>query len=139
MDCEQRHEVQQWLLKSQRDLEAARRLFSGEDPLLDIVVYHCQQSAEKALKAYLCYCDAIINKTHNLNILLEYCQSLGMNINELWICAETLTPYATEFRYPGDLLEPEKEDAEEAIEMATQIYSFVLQNLPSDYNFFVPS
>ena len=62
-----------------------------------------------------------------------------MNINELWICAETLTPYATEFRYPGDLLEPEKEDAEEAIEMATQIYSFVLQNLPSDYNFFVPS
>lgn len=139
MDCEQRHEVQQWLLKSQRDLEAARRLFSGEDPLLDIVVYHCQQSAEKALKAYLCYRDAIINKTHNLNILLEYCQSLGMNINELWICAETLTPYATEFRYPGDLLEPEKEDAEEAIEMAIQVYSFVLQNLPSDYSFFVPS
>ena len=63
----------------------------------------------------------------------------GMNINDLWICAETLAPYATEFRYLSDLLEPEKEDAEEAIEMTTQVYSFVLQNLPSEYSFFVPS
>ena len=58
MDDAHYHEIQQWLLKSQRDLEAAKVLF--EHGLFDIVVYHCQQSAEKALKAYLVYQEVIL-------------------------------------------------------------------------------
>jgi HEPN domain-containing protein len=44
MDDALRHEVEQWLLKSQRDLRAAYLLFESEEALLDVVVYHCQQS-----------------------------------------------------------------------------------------------
>ena len=69
MDDAHYHEIQQWLLKSRRDLEAARVLF--EHGLFDVVVYHCQQSAEKALKAYLVYQEVILQKTHNLVVLLE--------------------------------------------------------------------
>jgi HEPN domain-containing protein len=29
----------------------------GEEPYLDTAVYHCQQAAEKAIKAYLTYRD----------------------------------------------------------------------------------
>lgn len=48
------HEVRQWLLKADHDLRSARCLMSGDgEPLLDTAVYHCQQAAEKALKAYL--------------------------------------------------------------------------------------
>jgi len=53
MDNAQHEAIQQWLLKSQRDLKVANILIDNEESLLDAVVYHCQQCAEKALKAYL--------------------------------------------------------------------------------------
>ena len=77
MDDAHYHEIQQWLLKSQRDLEAARVLF--EHGLFDVVVYHCQQSAEKALKAYLVYQEVILQKTHNLVVFLESCLTFNIN------------------------------------------------------------
>jgi hypothetical protein len=45
-----------------------------------------------------------------------------------------LTPYATEFRYPGDVIEPERSEAEEALEMATLVLDFVIQKLPSEFD-----
>jgi HEPN domain-containing protein len=46
-------EIGQWLIKANNDLRSAEQLFKAEPPLLDTAVYHCQQAAEKALKAYL--------------------------------------------------------------------------------------
>jgi len=40
-------------IKAQHDLRSARRLFSDEPPILDTVAFHCQQAAEKGLKAFL--------------------------------------------------------------------------------------
>jgi HEPN domain-containing protein len=48
MDEDKRHEIQQWLIKSERDLQASRALINDQEPLFDIAVYHCQQAAEKA-------------------------------------------------------------------------------------------
>ena len=42
-----------WMIKAWRDLETARRVATGEPPFLDVAVYHCQQAAEKAVKAFL--------------------------------------------------------------------------------------
>jgi len=53
MPPEQVEEIRAWLIKAARDLEAARRLIETEEPLLDIVVYHCQQSIETAIKGFL--------------------------------------------------------------------------------------
>lgn len=63
--------VQNWLLKAQRDLLAARRLASGTDPFLDIAVYHCQQAAEKAVKGFLVYRDQPFEKTHDVEVLVS--------------------------------------------------------------------
>jgi HEPN domain len=38
----------------------------GQEPYLDTAVYHCQQAAEKALKAFLTARDIAFEKTHNL-------------------------------------------------------------------------
>jgi hypothetical protein len=43
--------------------------------------------------------------------------------------AEILTPFATAFRYPGDLIEPEATDVAEAIELAQRIVDFVSSRL----------
>lgn len=129
MDDAHYHEIQQWLLKSQRDLEEAKVLF--EHGLFDVVVYHCQQSAEKALKAYLVYQEVILQKTHNLVVLLESCLAFDINFEILRDSAEILTPYATEFRYPGDTIEPEKYEAEEALAIASLVLDFVVKLLPN--------
>jgi HEPN domain-containing protein len=42
-----------WLAKAASDLRSARILADADDPPLDAAVYHCQQAAEKAVKALL--------------------------------------------------------------------------------------
>jgi len=39
---------------------------------------------------------------------------------------------ATEFRYPGDVLEPGWEEAQEALLLAESFVRFILQRLPED-------
>jgi hypothetical protein len=40
-----------------------------------------------------------------------------------------LTPYATEFRYPGELLEPERSEAEQALAAAEVFVQFRMRLL----------
>lgn len=125
------HEISQWLIKARHDLRSARRLFSDEPPILDTAAYHCQQAAEKALKAFLILHDISFPKTHLLLLLVEQCMDVDKNFEDLREAAEALTPFATEFRYPGDVLEPEPSDVEEGIEFAEKVVEFVLDKMPN--------
>ena len=137
MDSPTHEEVQQWLTKSQRDLKVAWVLFNHEESLLDSVVYHCQQSAEKSLKAYLTYQNITFRKTHDLDVLIDLCSLSEPSFQDLKDGADILTPYATEFRYPSDTVEPEREEAKEALEIASSVLNFVIQSLPDNSNFSV--
>ena len=47
-------QVKQWIDYAAQDLGVARHLFENYHPKpLEIVCYHCQQSAEKAIKAVI--------------------------------------------------------------------------------------
>ena len=43
--------------------------------------------------------------------------------------SERLTPYATLFRYPGDILEPDPIELTQAMTDAEQFYTFILEVL----------
>ena len=43
--------VRDWMTRASHDLRSARILSAADDPLLDIAIYHCQQAAEKSIKA----------------------------------------------------------------------------------------
>ena len=45
--------IRSWLTKASHDLAAAAILGTGDSAILDVAVYHCQQAAEKAVKAFL--------------------------------------------------------------------------------------
>jgi hypothetical protein len=63
-----------WLEKALRDLKSAKKLFESDEPILDTAIYHTQQCAEKALKAYLV---SSTDKIRYLNIAqasLEECR-----------------------------------------------------------------
>jgi HEPN domain-containing protein len=126
--------VRAWLVKANRDLGSAKRLASEPAAYLDTAIYHCQQAAEKTLKAFLVYRDVVFEKVHNLSVLLEYCADIDPAFRDLADAAADLTPYATAFRYPDEFFEsePDKEQFDQALKQAEQILQFVLQRLPKD-------
>jgi HEPN domain-containing protein len=129
MDDPKTHEMRQWMIKADHDLKSADRLLSGEDPLYDTAVYHCQQAAEKALKAFLTFRESPFQKVHVLSSLVAQCSSLDSSFRKLDDVADLLTPYATAFRYPGDVLEPDPADAAEALQLARKVVEFVKEKL----------
>lgn len=124
-------EAGRWMIKAVHDLRSAQRLFSAEPPLLDTAVYHCQQAAEKSLKAFLALHEVALLKTHLLVPLLEQSLVFDRDFETLRDAAEILTPFATMFRYPGDTLEPDINDVDEAIKLAATVVDFVLGKMPT--------
>ena len=116
---------EEWLYKADNDIESAKYLLLSSKPFYDIVVYHAQQCAEKALKAYLVFQKQDVDKTHNLIALVARCKEFSSSFEELKNEIIFLNPYATQFRYPlGELL-PSKDETIEAILYAENILGFV--------------
>jgi HEPN domain-containing protein len=105
------NEAEAWLAKAVDDLECATVLAAsghGENAL-----YHCQQAAEKALKAFLTWHDQPFRKTHNLLELgdavngeqvleAKACAAIDPTIMATAASLHVLTDYAWKLRYPGD-------------------------------------
>ncbi|MBU3966630.1 MAG: HEPN domain-containing protein [Euryarchaeota archaeon] len=132
MDDPRSNEVFQWLIKAEHDIGSARRLLSGDFPYLDTAVYHCQQAAEKSLKAYLTLKDTPFQKIHDLSFLIEQCKELDLEFERIMDISSILTPYAIAFRYPGDVIEPDPQDADEALRLGVEVFDFVLNKMPDD-------
>jgi HEPN domain-containing protein len=119
--------IPKWILKSEHDLIAAQQILLLETAPTDTVCYHAQQTVEKILKALLIQEGIEFSKTHNLLILLELLQDTDLD-NYRVVC-ELLTSYAIESRYPGDYIEPEREEAEEAVRIASEIFELAKKKL----------
>jgi HEPN domain-containing protein len=132
MDDTRRELVRSWLKKAASDLRSARVLASAEEPPLDTAIYHCQQTAEKAVKAFLVSRGVTPDKTHDVRKLAVQASKLESAFNQFIEMAAVLTPYAWEFRYPDDLAEtyPAPEEFDEAARHAQTIYDFVLTLIP---------
>lgn len=131
MDEAKQQEIRQWLIKASRDLASAERLLAGDPPYLDTAVYHCQQTAEKALKAYLTLKDSPFRKVHDLSALVEQSSEFDGTFVQLREAAETLTSYRVAFRYPGSVLEPAPSEAKEALRLARIVLDFVAGKIPA--------
>jgi HEPN domain-containing protein len=132
MDEAKRLEIQAWLVKARQDLRSAEWLVTSPDHLFNAVGFHCQQSAEKMLKAYLTWRDEPFEKTHSLVALVSKCLPIEPSFESLRLAATNLTPYAVTFRYPGELPELTSEEAEQAIAFSRQVWRFVLDQLPRE-------
>jgi len=124
-------ETKEWLQKAKSDLLSAQILIGHEPPVLDTALFHCQQVVEKVLKAFLVWKGVPFEKVHSLPYLLDLCQSKEPKFSSLRGRAEMLAPYAVEIRYPGEIIEISKEEAEEALETAQEVWNFVLSLLPA--------
>lgn len=89
--------------------------------------FTAQQSAEKALKAYLIKQGKDIKKIHDLGALLELCTQLDASFEQLRQGCLTLTAYYVQSRYPDitEFIDFTEEKAKEAYEFAEKIVKFV--------------
>ncbi len=122
-------EAREWLARAERDLQVADRSLHVSPPLADAGAYHAQQAGEKALKAFLTAHDEVFRLTHDLRQLLPSCEAIDPDFARFGTAAQMLTPFATQFRYPGGPLEPATSDAEQALQMATELVDFVRERL----------
>ncbi len=100
--------------KAEGDWNAARQLNRvRKDPNYDSVCFHCQQSAEKYLKARLEEAGINFPKTHDLIKLLGLAVMVEPQLVALHAVVAVLNPYAIGYRYPG--LTATKADAKAAI------------------------
>jgi HEPN domain-containing protein len=124
-------EIRGWLTKAHQDLDAAFWLLESPISLHSAVGFHCQQSAEKALKAYLTSMDYPFDKTHSLIALVSVCLDFDPSFDQLRNAATFLNPFAVTFRYPGDVPEISREDAEQSVINAKEFWEFIVSRLPS--------
>jgi HEPN domain-containing protein len=110
------------LLKADSDLANAELcLAAGKS--LDTACFHCQQTAEKSLKAYLINNGVEFPFIHDLKRLLDRCARLDSAFDSLAADALRLTPYAVATRY-DDAFWPEAEEVQEALKSARAIRDF---------------
>ena len=126
-------DVQAWLSKAALDLRAAAHEVSApEEGLWGDVMFHAQQAAEKAMKAFLAWHDVPARKTHNLEELGRLCAGVDATLGTLADEAAPLTEYAWRFRYPGESDEPEREEAEQALAVARFVHQAILTRIPPE-------
>jgi HEPN domain-containing protein len=129
--------VKNWIVKAQHDLLAAQKLSSDPEIYSDIAIYHCQQSAEKAIKGFLILHNQSFPKTHDLRLLVQLAIVINPSFEDYQEAAELLTPYATEFRYPSDVMQATTEELQEAIEKASGIFNFIKTLLSDEIRSFL--
>ena len=124
--------IRQWITKAEEDLGAAEILILHKPSYLSAVGFHCQQAAEKFLKALLTLNQIEFPKTHDLGALLDLVSpvetSLAESLNDILL----LNPYGVEIRYPGDMQAIDPEDAQNALKLAKRVRDAVMKILPPD-------
>lgn len=125
--------VKKWFLKAKNDLIVAIHVFDDLHPSQnDISCYHCQQSAEKALKGFLIFKDIDPPKTHDLILLCKNCVNIDSTFDSLLEDCGDLAVFATTTRYP-DNDEILDEDVRNAINQAKRIYDFCNAKVSDSY------
>lgn len=121
--------VQEWLRKADNDLRAAKFLLEKEFQDYEASAFHAQQCAEKAIKAYLVRHQVEFPKTHDIGRLRKLVASIDRSLAEALREADMLSPYAVEYRYPGDLEPIDQDTALDAINIAEKVNNTVREKL----------
>jgi HEPN domain-containing protein len=111
--------TREWVRKAEADHRAVARLAGAAQAVHDLVCFHCQQSAEKYLKALLEELALTVPKTRDLVRLGTLLLSHRPELKSVYRGLPLLTRYAVTARYPG--FAATKRQAEAAIRWADRV------------------
>ena len=88
--------------KAESDFQLADAIARRTEPYYDEQCFHCQQSAEKYLKALLEELGLLVPRTHKLKDILVFLAPHHPSLISFGRGLTFLTQFAVEIRYPGD-------------------------------------
>ena len=121
--------VNEWLQKADPDLRLAEFLLAENTTFLDAAAFHCQQAAEKYLKAFLVSRQIEFPKTHNIRELLGFVASVDKKLAQFLKPSIVLTPYGVLVRYPDDGQRVDHKKAVIAVGLAQKVEKSVKKKL----------
>lgn len=119
----------EWQRLAEMDLMSAEYLLKMRPVPIEIICYHCQQSAEKYLKGYLVLQGMNPPKIHDLNQLQKLCSNISDSFADIADQCSDLTAYGVQPRYPMQLILEER-DMQEALINAKSIRDFIINIAP---------
>lgn len=121
--------AEEWLIRAERELIHAEQSFDHAIVINEAIVWHAQQAAEKAVKGFLTAHGRTFPKIHDVSRLVTTAAEIDREFETYSVQAQTLSPYAIEFRYPDGELEPGDAATRESVRMAREIVAFVRERL----------
>ena len=122
-----------WFAKARQDLKTAKHLRPLEPDFYSGIVFHCQQSSEKAIKGFLTHHNIRVLKTHDMDKLLESLGKVNPALTEKYSELRHFTKYAVEYRYPDVDLKL-KPLTTEIVEASLKLAEAVLNELSDSLN-----
>lgn len=121
--------LKEWVSFSKKDLETALFLSENMRPRpLEIICFHCQQAAEKALKAFILANNIMPPKSHELNMLCDICKSSDNSFSSISDYCGDITLYGVQPRYPHEM-DISDVDTDNALKKSKSICDFVFEKL----------
>jgi HEPN domain-containing protein len=118
-----------WLDRAEEDIHSAR-LLVGEPDCYNNAAFHCQQTIEKALKAYILLKSNILVDGHNLTWLCKQAMKYDREFAQWLAQSASLNRCYIETRYPADIpLNITKEQIGGYYEMAYEMFDFIKQEV----------
>jgi HEPN domain-containing protein len=114
-----------WLKRARSNLERAKMGKVSPGILYEDLCFDAQQAVEKSLKAILVKLNQPFPKTHSIGILLKLIEEAGIEIPQKINQAKLLTAYAVDARYPGNYEPVSKEEYNEALKIAEDVFKWL--------------
>lgn len=135
-DQERARSVRAWVAKAEEDLRAGALLHKGPagegvTALHGAVAFHAQQAAEKYLNAILVHWEVPFPKTHDIAPLVRLVATVDQEMASGLVDCVQSNSFAVDYRYPGDLPQLTRDEAEDALGLAGVVRDAVREALGS--------
>ena len=121
--------IKNWINKANNDFKIVEHELSlaEEEAVKDVVCFHCQQAVEKYLKAFLIYHKIEIERTHNIEHLLDQCVAIDKDFANMEV--KELSSFGVDIRYPDDFYIPDMEEVNFYYSLTKRVKDLVLAKL----------
>ncbi|PIS39279.1 MAG: hypothetical protein COT33_02775 [Candidatus Nealsonbacteria bacterium CG08_land_8_20_14_0_20_38_20] len=120
--------AQEWITKAQNDLRTAEILYEEKGPP-DTLCFHCHQSVEKYLKAYLVFRNIHFEKIHYSWNLAKLCAKENKEFLNFEEELKTLDAYYIESRYPPETRTYSRQECKKVLDLAEKLTQFIVNEI----------
>jgi HEPN domain-containing protein len=125
--------LKNWLIKADNDIKIIEHelMLPESERVNDAVCFHCQQAAEKYLKALLIFDESEVPKTHNIEYIQSLLKERHPDISEIEV--RDLSLFGVDIRYPDNFYQPTNEEVEFYTGLVMKIRDIVKTKINIEY------